>query len=122
MTYNVAELVISSGFWFLIGFVIAKVRPKNALREALYKAHPELKPNMVFTVDDKLEIMFWPYESTNLAMPVTATILTEENRNALAGMYQMPDIRVGDYFILDPEPRTELPEVFEYHYERVNAP
>ena len=98
MEYNIVELLISMLFTFLVGFVVAKLRPGNALREALYRANPELRPAMTFTVNDKLEILWYRYE--NRGVSVLATVVTEENIKLLSDWYDvMAD--VGDYVVND---------------------
>lgn len=98
MEYNIVELIISCLFWFLIGFVISKIRHKNAWREVLYRANPELRPAMAFTINDKLEILWYRYETRGIT--VLATVVTEENQQLLTDWYDIwPDI--GDYVVQD---------------------
>lgn len=118
MEYNVVELVISSGFWFLVGFVIAKARPKDLMREALYKANPELRPAMVFTVNDKLEILWYRYEGNGSSF--LATVIEEENAETLADWYKLPTPKVGDFLMtVDSQHHLVSPEVFHKTYKRV---
>lgn len=117
MTYNVVELLISSGFWFLVGFAIAKARPKDALREAFYKVRPDLKPDMTFTVDGKLEILWYRFSDANVTILVTA--VTDENREWLNKVYDVR-ARTEEYVaLLDNDPFVVNAESFHKSYKRV---
>lgn len=119
MEYNAVELVISMLFSFLVGFVIAKLRVKDAWKEALYRANPELRPAMTFTINDNLEILWYRYEGLNIKF--LATVITEENRKTLCEYYNL--IRTpnnGDYLMLvDNDSFIVNSESFNKTYKRL---
>lgn len=119
MTYNVVELIICSGFWFLVGFAISKARPKNALREALYRAKPELKPDMTFTIGGKIEVLWYRFISED-GPAILATVINEENQAPIFELLPIGRPEVGDYLVQD---RSEYflmdPESFHEDYTRV---
>jgi len=97
MEYNIVELLVSMAFAFLVGFVVATMRPKDILREALYRANPELRPAMTFTVNDKLEILWYRYEFQGQSFLATL-VNTQQVADLLGEWYDvMPDI--GDYVV-----------------------